>query len=64
MNELVSLSDLFNQKIFRIPAWWTCMVSLGNWFWNNNRHVKGMTITNEIVDKLFDFGFDFITSPF
>ena len=28
------------------------------------RHVKGMIITNEIVDKLFDFGLDFVTSPF
>lgn len=28
------------------------------------RHVKGMKITNEIVDKLFDFGLDFVTSPF
>lgn len=28
------------------------------------KHVKSMTITNEIVDKFFDFGLDFLTSPF
>ena len=28
------------------------------------RHVKGMIITNEVVDKLFDFGLEFGSSLF